>query len=132
MTWVLDASAIICWLQNEPGAERVRDILADLEPSMIHAVNLVEVQYYLLRRGQQAFDLGLARMRAAGVRLERPMNERFLMTATRLKAHHAPISLADSFAVAMAVEREATLVTTDRGELEKVDAAGVCAIEFLR
>jgi PIN domain nuclease of toxin-antitoxin system len=42
------------------------------------------------------------------------------------------LSGGDAFGVALAVQRGATFLTTDRGELEKVAAAGVCRIEFLR
>ena len=60
------------------------------------------------------------------------MDEALLATAVELKAHYAPIALGDVFAVALAKERGAALVTTDRAELEKVASAGVCVIEFLR
>ena len=52
--------------------------------------------------------------------------------AVALKAHQAPITLCDVFAVALAQETGATLLTTDRGELEKLSTAGICAIEFIR
>lgn len=132
MTRVLDTSAVLCWLQDEPGAERVADILAGTEPVLLHAVNLVEVRYSLLRRGERLMNVSLERMWAARIQVIREMDDQLLAVATRLKAHQAPIALGDAFAVALAVTQGATLVTTDRNELQKVEAAGVCAIEFLR
>jgi PIN domain nuclease of toxin-antitoxin system len=132
VTWVLDASAVLCWLKGETGAERVEEVLAEGEPSLIHSVNLVEVHYYLLRLGPQALQVGSERMEAAGIEVVRDMDDALLATATQVKAHQAPIALGDAFAVALTVQRGATLLTTDRGELEKVAQAGVCQIEFLR
>ncbi len=133
MTWVLDTSALICWIDDEPGAARMQEILTGLEPVVIHAVNVVEFQYLLLRKGGVAsWELAAARFKAAGVETVRLMDDELLGTAARLKAFNAPIALGDVFAVALTVHRSATLLTTDHGELEKVAAAGVCSIEFLR
>ncbi len=60
------------------------------------------------------------------------MEDAFLATAARLKAEQTPIALGDVFGVALAIQVNGTLVTTDRTELEKIDAAGICSIEFLR
>jgi PIN domain nuclease of toxin-antitoxin system len=132
MTWVLDASAVICWLSDEPGAVRVEQILGLEEPSLIHAVNLVEVEYLLLRCGEQVRRVGIERMDAAGIEIDRDLDDALLATAIDLKAHYAPIALGDTFAVALAAQRGAQLATTDHGELDSIAAAGICRIEFLR
>ncbi len=132
MTWVFDASAVLCWLKGEPGYNRVEAILIGPDRVVIHAVNSVEVRYYLLRRGQRAFDVGMARIAAVGIEVVRVMDDGLLALATRLKAEQTPIALGDVFAVALTVKMDATLLTTDRAELEKVARAGVCPIEFLR
>ncbi|MBI4497662.1 MAG: PIN domain-containing protein [Chloroflexi bacterium] len=133
MTWVLDSSALLCILNNEQGAERVEEVLESSQPVLIHAVNLVEVHYLLLRRGGAgAWRTAVARMHAAGIHIIRLMDDQLLATAAEIKAFHPPIALGDVFAVALTVGRGATLLTTDRGELEKVETAGVCSIEFLR
>ena len=132
MSWVLDASASLCWLKGERGYLRMQEVLSAGDARIIHAVNHVEVQYTLRRLGERALQLGLERMRAVGIEVARDMNDQFLARAARLKVDYAPIALGDTFAVARAVERDATLLTTDRGELEKVALAGVCRIEFLR
>lgn len=133
MTWVLDSSALLCVLNNEQGAERVEDLMESSQPVLIHAVNVVELQYLVLRRGGEgAWRTAAPRMQAAGIQIVRLMDDPLLATAAQLKAFRPPIALGDVFAVALAVQRGATLVTTDRGELEKVAAAGVCSIECLR
>jgi len=45
---VLDASALLALLRNEPGWERVRDVLAD---SAMTTVNLAEVVGHFVRNG---------------------------------------------------------------------------------
>lgn len=132
MTWVLDASAAICWLTDEPGAERMEEILAGDEPIVIHAVNLLEVQYNLLRVGEKEWQAANQILRTTRIEVVRDMDDDLLARAARLKAHQAPIALGDVFAVALAQRQVATLLTTDRSELQKIADAGICQIEFLR
>ncbi len=43
---MLDASAIIAYLRDEPGADKVEDLLAnDDEVCIAHAINLCETYY---------------------------------------------------------------------------------------
>ncbi|MCC6488233.1 MAG: PIN domain-containing protein [Candidatus Hydrogenedentes bacterium] len=107
-------------------------MLASGERVFIHAVNMVEVRYHYQRRGEQALEAAICSIAAAAIEVERVMDDRFLTTAAYLKAVYPPIALGDVFAVALAMRLQATLVTTDRGELEKIAAAGLCPIEFLR
>ncbi len=132
MSYTLDASGVMCWLDGEPGGSRVLGLIAAGEILPIHAVNLVEVQYLTRRHGEQALRNAMAQIRAAGIQVVRDMDDELLEIAVDLKANHAPIALGDVFAVALAVRRGATLLTTDRNELEKIARAGICQIEFLR
>lgn len=88
MTWVLDTSAVICWLEDEPGAERMNEVLAADEPALLHAVNLVEVQYYFLRRGEQALRTAIERIQRTRITVVRDLGDALLATATSLKAFH--------------------------------------------
>lgn len=46
MIYVLDASAIIAWLRDEPGADVVDNAIKDINSQCIaHAINLCEVYY---------------------------------------------------------------------------------------
>lgn len=132
MIWVLDASAVLCWLLNELGGPRVVQVLSGGAPVLIHAVNLVEVRYKLSRLSQADRQTGDLRIAAAGIEVVRSLDDEILAMAVRLKAGYVPIALGDVFGVALAAQRGATFLTTDRGELEKVAAAGICGIEFLR
>ena len=56
---ILDASAVLAWLQEEPGADKVDDIL---DRAAISAVNVAEVLHKLISKGatredaQEIFD----------------------------------------------------------------------------
>jgi hypothetical protein len=62
----------------------------------------------------------------------RTIDDPVIDIAVLLKTYHTPIALGDSIAVALAATRHDALLTTDRGELAKIAAAGICQIEFLR
>ena len=51
---LLDASALLALIRNEPGAERVLPLLDD---SRIHAVNLAEVARKMVSKGMPAADV---------------------------------------------------------------------------
>ena len=132
MTQVLDASAVLCWLFDEPGSDRMEEILLSGEPLIIHAVNHVEVQYRLLRLNPSTQGTLLPRLLQAGAEIARDLDNGLLALAADLKANQAPTALGDTFAVALAARRGFRLLTTDRGELQKVADAGICEIEFLQ
>ena len=115
--YVLDASAVLCLIRNEPGADTIKAALAD---SRISAVNLSEVIAKMADLGMDAalidavldplqlatipFDAGQAR--AAGL--------------MRAETRSLGLSLGDRACLALAKSSEATAMTTDRawGALE--------------
>jgi uncharacterized protein with PIN domain len=50
---VIDASALIAFLRDEPGADMVENLLASAEKCYAHALNLCEVYYDFLRSSNQ-------------------------------------------------------------------------------
>lgn len=115
---VLDAFALLAWLQDEPGAERVEAYLAEASAGraqvLISSINLGAVYYLLARRGAGAVAEALWRdLRQGRVPLRAvPATWSRVRAAARLKAQF-PISYADAFAAALALERSAPLVTGD-------------------
>ena len=109
---VLDASAVLALIQNEPGAEIVTVALQD--DSLISAVNYAEVISKLVERGatcEQAdaavqkiavpvadFDLALARRTGA------------LRSATKSRG----LSLADRACLALGEREQVPVLTSDR------------------
>ncbi|GJE61327.1 type II toxin-antitoxin system VapC family toxin [Methylobacterium trifolii] len=126
--FVLDASALLCLLKGERGAERV---ISSLPRAWISAVNLSEVYAKLADAGGAEARIakaigGLhlriepfddAQARAAG--MLRPMTKSF------------GLSLGDRACLGLARQRGATALTTDRVWTELPDTLGV-AIELIR
>jgi len=113
---VLDAFAMLAYLQKERGSDRVRELLsAGPENSRVimNSINIGEVYYILAReRSAQEADLFLDLIiPALNIRIELN-NLQDVMAAARIKASHA-ISYADAFAAATAQKHEAALVTGD-------------------
>lgn len=114
----LDAWAVLAWLDgDEPAAEIVQGEL-DRERPVMCWIDLVEVEYRLIRRhGAGEAGTVLARLREL-VDEELPGVTRMRAVAA-LKADH-PIALADCFAIATATAHDATLIT---GDPEIIDRA---------
>lgn len=119
-TYILDAYALLAFLEAEDGGEMVRDLLAAPGNRFyISAVNLGEAYYIILReRGSEAAtrvegELNLSpNIRVVAATWERAK------AAAQLKARGG-ISYADCFAAALAMEKDAPLLTGDP-EFERV------------
>lgn len=119
---MLDSFAIIAWIQDEPGAQTVEDLLVEAnqkhEKLLLHEVNLAEVYYVSLRRvGEERTRSLAAQLLTLPIQVVSTTPE-ILWQAALLKARY-PLSLADAFAAATAVTLDATVVTGDR-EFESV------------
>ena len=133
MIYVLDASAVIAWLRDEPGADVVDAAVRDVNSRcLMHAINLCEVFYDAHRNAGEAHARSVvADLAAVGVSERGDFDQSFWMEAGGLKAGGG-ISLADCFAVTLTNRLGGTLLTSDHGELDPVAAAGICNITFIR
>lgn len=125
----LDSWPVLCWLDGEePAAGALDEILARERPAMSW-INLVEVYYRLARdHGKQQADGVLAELRPRVV--EDLPGVVAMRAAAELKADFA-MSLADCFAVALAAEQDAVLLTGDP-EIINVAAQLPCEVRDLR
>jgi PIN domain nuclease of toxin-antitoxin system len=135
MRYVLDACAILALARNEKGAGTVRQALEAADNiCLVHAVNLCEVYYDCLRSyGNDPAERLLANLADAGLTVRNDMDTDFWKAAGNLKAR-GRISLADCFAVTLAVREDAVILTSDRHEFEPLRAApGIPAqVQFIR
>jgi PIN domain nuclease of toxin-antitoxin system len=108
---VLDASAILALLKREQGADRVKAVL---DQAAICAVNVAEVQSKLVVGGlsRQAAE---ARIRFLGC-IILPFDEEQAIEAGSLIAQTRSLglSLGDRACLALAIDRKATVYTTDK------------------
>ena len=128
ITAVLDASALLATLREEPGGERVERLL---EYSAMSAVNFGEVVGFYARRGapeeeirQRLGELPLARL---------PVDEELayatgmMISATRA----AGLSFGDRACLALAQRLGVKALTADRAWLQIAQAVGV-EVEVIR
>ena len=123
-TIVLDSWAIMSYLQGEPSAEKVADIIADAHednvPLLMSVVNAGEVWYIIARRTSDAdADRSIRALKQLGIEMV-DADWDIAHDAARFKAKHK-MSFADCFAAALAKQRKAHLVTGDQ-EFKQVEA----------
>jgi predicted nucleic acid-binding protein len=121
-TYVLDANAILDYVQDGPGAKTMERIFHEAfrhdAALMISVLNIGEVFYWLWKnKGEQRArqtvdDLALLPLRIIPVDLSQALK------GGELKALHR-IPYVDCIAAALAVEQRATLITSDR-DFEKL------------
>lgn len=110
MTAVLDSSAVLAWLRNEPGATVVHPLLP---VSIMSAANWSEIWQKMHQHGADA-GRATSRLRTLGVRVE-PLTEADAVTAASLwtRTRVAGLSLADRCCLALAARLDLTTVTAD-------------------
>ncbi len=129
--FVLDSYALLAHYQNEPGGPRVKAVLAQAEKQRadvyLSIINYGEVLYILEREEglMTAQDL-IATVDQLPVMVVEADRKR-TCAAAHLKAQH-PISYADAFALTLAQQKQAILLTGDP-EFRKVES--LITIEWL-
>lgn len=131
---VFDASALIAFLKDEPGAEATEAFLTDASASkLVHAVNLCEVAYHFMKLNRDAAVAAeLDALETAGLETRPDMDPHFWRSVARLKATIQHASLGDSFAIGLAERFGATIVTADRPSFQRAAEAGICRVVFVR
>ncbi len=131
MTYVLDANAILRYLDNEPGAARVEQLINEARTTgselSISAVNWGEVTYVLMRKLSQPDATIVGRkLRSLPITIV-PVTDVDAEQAATFKTQYA-MPYADCFAAALAAKLRATLLTADF-DLKSCGAA--VKLEFL-
>ena len=125
----LDSWAVLAWLDGEEPAAKVVQQVVDRERPAMSWLNLVEVHYRTTRdHGRQEAETVLADLRPQidenlpGISAMREV--------ARLKAEN-PIALADCFAIALAAEERAALMTGDPEIIDRAEHLP-CEVKDLR
>lgn len=126
--YVLDASALLCLMNDEPGAARVAAVLPR---AVVSTVNLAEVATKLNDLGADAEEARalLAPLHLVVVSLDE--GAAFATGALRTATRGLGLSLGDRACLALASERGATALTTDRAWQDASQLVGV-TVEMLR
>jgi predicted nucleic acid-binding protein len=132
VTYVLDSGAILRYLDDEAGAERVAEIikahLTGNSEVLITAPHWGEVAGIICKaRGKPAMELALSRLSAFGIPVIAADADRAVRAALIKVKRHLPY--VDAFGVELAAEqRDRVFVTAD---FDFKRAAGDVRIEFL-
>jgi predicted nucleic acid-binding protein len=124
MIYVLDACALLSFLNDEPGSDMVDDLLIRAVDGKIdlfmNIINLVEVHYANIRSiGSEQAAVILEKVLAAPIQIVSVVSEILFQQSARLKASYK-CSLADAIGLATAIELSGQFVTSDHHELEAV------------
>ncbi len=122
MSYVFDANAVLDFMEDGPGAERVEKLLTDVRHGNIRVLmsvlNWGEVFYHFWQqRGEEFARTTLGQLSKLPIELV-PTDLPQALKAGELKAVHK-IPYVDCVAAALTVLRQATLVTSDR-DFEKL------------
>jgi ribonuclease VapC len=114
---VLDSWAVLAFFQDEAGAEQVERLLVAGRKGRVglimSVVNLGEVWYAVARAGSPGrADEKVAQLMALPIEVV-PADWSLTLAAARLKAR-GRVAYADCFTAALAIARDARLVTGDR------------------
>ena len=123
--FVIDACALIAFLADEEGADKVEGILKDARNGKcrlyINKVNLLEIYYGIYREdGKEKAEEVLKRISNLPVKVINGLKNNVFTEAGRLKATYS-ISLADSIVVAEAIIKKARLMTSDHHEFDEIE-----------
>lgn len=127
---IFDAEPLIAYLYDEPGSDRVEDVLGDVydddADAAMSEVTATEIAYKTAwlhaedRPTDDDLELGRRQVRNfvdGGVELVPPTESWETAAAVKM---HGGIALGDAFAVALATERDATLLVGADGDFEAV------------
>ena len=120
---LFDAFPLLCWFQEEPGHTIVGKLLDEAEENKIEIfmsiINLGEVYYRTYRvTGQKEAEEILKKVQMLPIQII-SASDTIVLEAARIKGRY-PISYADAFAVAAAIQKKAVVVTSDP-EYKKVE-----------
>ena len=115
-TYILDSFALLAYLGGEAGGDQVSELLDAARRQevrlLLPLVNLGEIAYIIERsRGLEAAHLALATLEQQAIEMI-AADKKAILAAAHIKANH-PLSYADAFVVAAAMEHDAAVVTGD-------------------
>lgn len=115
--FVLDTFAILTYMKEEPGWQKVRNLLWSAYSKkisiFINYVNLGELYYIIYREnGAVIADKALTMVKLWPIKFINA-SEDIAIIAGRIKAEN-PISYADAYVVATALAKKATILTGDK------------------
>ena len=124
-TYVLDACALLAFLNDEPGADVIDTLLQKAKNNectlYMHKLNILEIYYGVLREdGHAKAEDGFAKILALPIKVIESLSDTVFKAAGKPKVSYR-ISVADSIALAEAKTRNVQLVTSDHHEFDPIE-----------
>jgi predicted nucleic acid-binding protein len=124
-TYFLDACALIAFLSNEEGTDKIESILKNARKGecnlFMNKLNLLEIYYWVYREeGEEKAEEVLEKILKLPIKIIKTIRDKVFKEAGRLKATYK-ISLADSIVLAETLVKKARLVTSDHHEFDEVE-----------
>ena len=137
---VLDASALLAYLNDEPGGSEIEKLLLDeASECLVHAVNIIEVYYRVARNaGKHLAEEMLADLERAGVQVREDLDDALRRTAGDLRVlvldSSGPRrgSIADCLCAALAEREGCPVVTSDVNDFAPLVEHGRCVVRTFR
>ena len=138
---VFDASAFYAFLTGEPGADAVETVLMDCRQGehrgFVHALNLYEIERKIrvVDPGRAEAILKLLRgvLRDHCIMVGRSVTLKMQKHMVSIKmAAGANFSALDAACVAYATTKQCLVLTTDHGEMDKIESAGLAQFLWAR
>jgi PIN domain nuclease of toxin-antitoxin system len=119
--YVLDACALLAFLKKEEGGDVVKNIIDEENEILLHAVNLLEVHYDMVRTlGDDKANNVLNGIMKLPIKIISSTDLALIKIASYFKVNYR-VSLGDSFVLASAKLNSASVVTSDRHEFGVVE-----------
>lgn len=131
MTYTLDASALLAYLYDEKGKEKVKEAFTQKFKPLMHAVNLLEVEYKSKKKMGLDWDKVKKRLSKLRFNTVHLLGPEVMDYARHLKSTYH-LSLADSIGLSTSELLETTFLTADRQELAPIQKKEGLKIEFIR
>ena len=131
--FVLDACALIAFLNDEKGADVVAGLFSRRQTVFMSALNVFEVCYDAARATGND-DVGTVLfqdIRTLLLILVEQIDAPLISSAIKFKTRHR-MSVADAIALGLANIRGAALVTADHHEFESVEKSGAARFLWIR
>jgi len=133
---ILDACALIAYLNDEQGADIVANYWRGLKEGsvflLMHKINLLEVYYgFYKERGKTFADEMLYDVIDIGFHIVDHISDSVFLTVGRLKGTYH-ISLGDAILLAQAFLNGAAVLTCDHHEFDPIEKAEAIEFEWIR
>jgi len=115
-TYLLDSYAILAWLQDEEGADKVEALLEGAQKKKVtilaNIINIGEVYYRIAKtKTEEKAEEIMEKIRMLPIKIVSCKDE-LVYKAARIKAKY-PVAYADAFAIATVIDNQAVIISGD-------------------